>query len=158
MTIHRVNLDQFTRILVALSPKIEAAVIRGLRSGALRLQGMVVEEIDAASPYPAVDRGELRGSVEYATESDGAVVYVDAPHAAHLEYGTRPFWPPLAPIKRWVLRKGFAEDEEEAEGIARAVQRKIAEEGIEPRGYMAKAFQRVVPVVIQEVEKQLDGI
>lgn len=158
MTVHRVNLDQFTRILVALSPKIEAAVVRGLRSGALRLQGMVVEEIDAAQPYPAVDRGELRGSVEYAPEADGAVVYVDAPHAPHLEYGTRPFWPPLAPLKAWVLRKGFAEDEAEATGIAMAVQRKIAEEGIAPRGYMAKAFQRVLPVVIQEVEKELGGI
>lgn len=158
MTVHRVTLDHFTRILIALSPKIEAAVVRGLRSGALRLQGMVVEEIDAAQPYPAVDRGELRGSVEYSREADGALVYVDAPHAPHLEYGTRPFWPPQEPLMRWVLRKGFAEDETEAAGIAYAIRKKISEEGIAPRGYMAKAFQRVLPVVIQEVEKELGGI
>lgn len=155
MTVHRVNLSTFARILAALDPAIEQAIIRGLRSAALRLQGFVVEEIDSAEPYPAVDRGPLRGSVEYSRESDGAMVYVDAPHAAVIEEGARPFWPPVAPLAAWALRKGFADDEDEAEQIGRAIQLKIATFGIEPRHYMAKAFQRVLPVVIQEVEKEL---
>lgn len=83
-------------------------MVRGLRSAALRTKGEVVIQIDTAKPYPAVDRGTMRRSVDVDNHPDGALLSVDAPYAAAIENGTRPFFPPLAPLEDWVIRKGLA--------------------------------------------------
>ena len=108
MSTHVVSLDGFARELRKLPKTAERAMVRGLRSAALRTQGQVVVEIDTAKPYPAVDRGTLRRSVGVDNHPDGALLSVDAPYAAAMEYGTRPFFPPLAPLVEWVKRKGLA--------------------------------------------------
>lgn len=108
MSTHVVTLDGFARELRKLPKTAERAMVRGLRSAALRTQGQVVVEIDTAKPYPAVDRGTLRRSVGVDNHPDGALLSVDAPYAAAMEYGTRPFFPPLAPLEEWVQRKGLA--------------------------------------------------
>lgn len=155
MTVHNVTLDQFARIVMTMDVGMENAIIRGLRSAARRLQTFVVEEIDAAEK---VDRGELRGSVSYTREADGAMVSVDAPHASIVDLGTRPFRPPIEPLAAWALRKGLADDEDEAERIAWGIANMIEKFGIRPSNYMAKAWQRVIPVVISEVERELDAL
>ncbi|MFW6087399.1 MAG: hypothetical protein ACODAG_09350 [Myxococcota bacterium] len=152
----RVTPDEFAWIIESLPEKMEKAIVRGLRSAAHRMWGFVVEEIDTAKPYPAVDRGELRSSVGVTSVPDGADVHVDAPHAPFLEWGTRPHWPPFEPIYHWVQRKGLAADPDEAEDVARAVQLKIAMFGTEPRGYMAKAYQRTLDIVMEEIEHELE--
>lgn len=48
--------------------------------------------------------GELRNSV---SAQDGHRIVADAPHAAPVETGSRPHWPPLAPILRWVKLRGM---------------------------------------------------
>jgi hypothetical protein len=114
MATHHVSIDQFARILSNLDQKTEKAVVRGLRSTGMRMVGIVVKEIDNAEPFPAVDRGELRNSVRYEPTERGCIVTVTAPHAAIIEYGTRPFRPPLEPLVRWVLRKGLANPKKRA--------------------------------------------
>ncbi len=49
-----------------------------------------------------VAHGELRESVH----ADGHVIVVDAPHAAAVNYGSRPHTPPLAPLIEWVKLRG----------------------------------------------------
>lgn len=158
MPTYHVSIDQFARILSALDSKIEAAVIRGLRSAALKLQGLVVTEIDRAEPFPAVDRGELRNSTKYDRTDTGAVVSMTAPHAGIIEYGTRPFFPPIAPLAAWALRKGLADDEEEAEEIAMAIAINISRMGIEPRGFFIKAVMSLKHdgVLAREIKHELD--
>jgi hypothetical protein len=114
----------------------------------------VVEEIDAAEPHPAVDRGELRGSVQVERVDDGAIVEVRAPHAAIIEYGTRPFFPPIAPLAAWARRKGFTDPEGAAFAIALAISRR----GIAPRGYFAKAVARGKRWVRIEVDRELAAL
>lgn len=157
MTARRVSLTQFGQIVTTLDPRLRAAIVRGLRATAARLVGLVVEEIDHASPHPAVDTGGLRNSVEMQTVPDGSIVQVTAPHAGPIEYGTRPFRPPTEPLAEWAMRKGLAIDEAEAERIAFAVANVIAERGIEPRHFMAKAWDRLPPVLAREVQRALDG-
>jgi len=147
-----VSITEFARILGKTDEDMEGAMIVGLRSAAYRLSGIVVEEIDTASPHPAVDRGELRNSVTVRTVEDGATVTVESPHAAPMEYGTRPFRPPLEPIQRWALRKGLARNEEEARQMAFRIQSKFAKQGIEPRGYFAKAWQEMIRANVVEIE------
>lgn len=173
MGVHVVSITQFQRILVQMTPKIRDACIRGLRSGALILHRTVVIEIGQSTPYPAVDTGELRNSVDTEFTDQGAIVDVKAPHAAVMEHGARPFRPPLAPLIEWVKRKGLARgslgtkprgtsrevwrsrEEAEAVRIARAVQRKIAKDGIAPRHYFAKAVVRANPMIRAEVDLEL---
>lgn len=45
---------------------------------------------------------ELRDSVHV----NDATVVADAPHAAPVEFGSRPHWPPIEPIIRWVKLRG----------------------------------------------------
>lgn len=173
MGVHVVTIPQFQRILIAMTPEIRRACIRGLRGGALYLHRTVVVEIGESTPYPAVDTGELRNSVDTEFTDEGAIVDVKAPHAAVMEHGARPFTPPLAPLIEWAKRKGLARgagrsmprgtsraarrdrEDQEAVRIARAVQRKIAKVGIAPRNYFAKAVARSTPVIRAEVDMEL---
>lgn len=154
----RVTLHQFLGRLRKLPEDLEDAVTKGLRSAAARGVGFVVEEIENAKPYPAVDRGELRSSARVEMVEGGARIEVDAPHAAIIEYGTRPFRPPVEPLAEWALRKGIADDEDEAMEIAWAIASKFAAEGIFPRGYFAKAMQRTFDIVAEEVAAELRRI
>lgn len=51
-----------------------------------------------------VAHGELRNSVQAV---DGHRIVADAPHAAPVETGSRPHWPPLAPLVKWVKLRGM---------------------------------------------------
>ena len=152
------TLTQFQRRLISLDEDLEQATIRGLRSSALRMVELTMAEISGSDPHPAVDRGELRNSVEYTREDDGGSVEVTAPHAAIIEEGTRPFWPPAEPLIRWMVRKGLAENEDEAEEEVWAIQAAIAQRGIEPRRYFATAFDRVQPIIAGEISRELGGV
>lgn len=149
----RLTLDQFIGVVGGLPDKLEKAGIRAMRSSAMRLQGVVVEEIEATSPHPPVDTGELRQSVSYDRLPDGAAVSVDAPHAPFMEHGTRPHTPPLGPLLEWASRKGF----EDPAAVARAVQRKIAARGIEPRHFFSRSMQRARAIIFEEIRREFRG-
>jgi hypothetical protein len=180
------TLKQWNKALPAGLKKKREAAIRGLRSVALRAKGIVIEEIDAAEPYPAVDTGGMRQSVQVVLLPDGGEVVVDAPHAPIMENGARPFWPPLAPLIAWVERKGLVSRpkkldtrrgkqlqrlankqanvdrakayEKEVENVARLIQAKIAAHGIEPRHYFAKAMARVSPMVPKAILDEMEKV
>lgn len=156
----KITLSRFVRRLAEIDRDMEQAIIRALRASALKLDARVLQEIDRAQPYPAVDRGELRNSRTITETARGAIVSVDAPHAGIIENGTRPFFPPLEPLKRWVLRKGITDDEAEAKEIALSIARKFASKGIAPRHYFKKAWERFVRygVVTREVKRELRRI
>jgi hypothetical protein len=155
--IKRVTLGDFARGLEKMPDEIEAAIIRGLRSAALRGVGIVKEEIATSKPHPAVDKGDLIRSVHYSPGKRGGFVVVDAPHAAFVEMGTRPHWPPFLPIYRWVQRK-ITRDEYKAAAIAKRVRAKIAAHGTEPRHFMRKAARRIKLIMPIEVERELEKI
>ena len=140
---HTIPLSAFIVRMATLGGDVEAAVINGLQEAGMRLHGFVVDEIDHAAPHPAVDRGELRNSVEVVMTPKGCTVTVKAPHAAIIEDGTRPFRPPFQPIFEWVVRKGLFPDPPYTQrDLAWMIINHIAKVGIAPRHYMAKAFAR----------------
>lgn len=158
MTTRHVTPAQFADLLEDLPEELTEAVIRGVRSAALRLEGFVVQEIRTASPFPAVATGELAGSVVTTRVDDGAIVKVEAPHAPFMEEGTRPHFPPLQPLQDWVRTKGFASDEGSVQRIAYAVALKIARDGIAPRHFFKKAMQRFEPILPIEIARELDRV
>lgn len=155
-----VSLNEFARLIRKLPDDAERAIVRGLRSSALRLEGMVPEEISSTSPFPPQDTGELSRSVRTTRIRKGAVVTVDAPHAPFMEYGTRPHMPPLAPLMEWCLRKRLADNEEEAVQVARRIAKKIARYGISPRHFMKRALKRLVQsgFIKNEIRRELNNM
>lgn len=150
-------MKQFQAYLKQQPTQIRGAIVRGLRSAAQRGVGIIVEEIDKALPHPAVNTGGLRQSARAENTADGALVEVDAPHAAPINNGTRPFHPPLEPLIAWAVRK-FGVSEKEARRIARNVAKKISEEGIEPRHFFEKAMARIELIIDTEVERELEQV
>lgn len=117
------------------------AVVRGLRSAAYRMLTIVPEEIHNTDPYPAIDTGELMRSIDKIDTDTGALIEANAPHAAFIEYGTRPHYPPIQPLAEWAKRKGLASTDAESESVARAIALKIARRGTEPRHFMKKSVE-----------------
>lgn len=153
MTVKTVTLEGWQRALLALNPELRRKTIRGLRGAARVLQAEVVQQIHAVG---AVNLGELAKSVSVTTVEDGAEVTVDAPHAAPIEEGTRPFRPPLRPLMLWALRK-FSLDEGEAWRVARAVAAQIEKEGIAPRYYFATALEEAAGEMRDEIAREVAG-
>jgi len=147
----RLTLPQAARWALALGPQTTDAVIRGLQAGGLRLKVEVVREIESQR---LVDTGDLKNSVTVTRVTDGALVTVDSPYAAPLEYGARPFTPPLAPLAEWALRKGLANDEAAAMRIARGIQKKFQTEGIPPRSFFRNALRNAEPGIRADINKE----
>ena len=154
MPVIKLTLPQFAREVGQLPSELDGDIVRGLRSAAARGVGEVVRAIQTSQPRPAVDTGQLARSVSDMYLPKGAAIVVDAPYAAVMETGARPFWPPLQPLIDWASRK-FGLTDEEAESMARAVQRAIAQRGIAPRHYMRTAMARIRKIVPIEVESQI---
>ncbi len=98
------DIDAFVLVIKKMPDELRAAAVRGLQSSAMILNGRVVDQITQMN---LVDVGELRNSVNTTMLDSGAIVHVDSPHGAPLEYGARPFTPPFEPIFEWVKRKGL---------------------------------------------------
>jgi len=157
MTTHRYTLDQYSGVVKKIPDLAEAAIVRALRSAAQRTKVEVVIQIDTASPFPAVDTGLLRRSVEVDNLPDGALLSVMAPYAAAVEDGSRPHMPPVAPILEWVKRKRLAGRrpsksaggtkmdayERESKAIAWAIALHIKRYGTSPRHYFQKSMEKV---------------
>jgi hypothetical protein len=80
------------------------------------------------------DRGTLRMSMAQFTPEvrNGEIVWGvgDQPHAAPIEFGTEPYWPPIKPLVEWAER--VAGDP----SLGYYVQWKIAQEGIDSQPYL----------------------
>lgn len=150
------TLADFPQVVAKLPEKFQAAAIVGLRSSAARLVGYTVEEIRKAE---AVATGELMRSVRSYSVQDGAVVVVEAPHARHVEWGTRPHWAPIAPLIDWArMKAGPGASDTEIRAIAFAVRAKIARDGTAPRRFFAKASARIKPEVVRHIVAEWNKI
>jgi hypothetical protein len=84
------------------------------------------------------DRGTLRQSGFAPTWDGDSIRYgYQANHAAPMEFGTQPYYPPIKPLVEWAKR--VAGDP----GLGYAVQQKIAEEGIDAQPYMQPSTEAV---------------
>lgn len=138
--------------------QIPRAVERGMVEAGAQLKGSLVQrEIAAASPQP-VDQGQYKAAWVLQEVEGGAVVGNTTKQAVWVERGRAPGPVPFKPILEWVRRKGFARasakatakaqgrrssksEQEQAEAAAAlAIQRKIEQQGVEPRWVLRKAL------------------
>lgn len=96
-----------------------------------------MEEV-AINAAPSND-GELRNKITLFPQilSDRYVLTSNAPYSAAMEYGTRPFYAPIAPLKKWAVKKLGDED------AAYAVRAKIAKFGVKAHPFMRPSLFQV---------------
>ena len=137
---------QLAQKLRQLEQLVPEAVEGAMVEGALMLQGRLVQrEIAAADPQP-VDQGQYKGAWQMTQVPGGAVVGNSAKHAVFIERGRGPGPVPFGPILEWVKRKGIVRGrgrraDAEATRAALAIQRKIEQQGIEPKWILRRSLE-----------------
>jgi len=142
--VHNISAAQLGPMLVAH----DKARIRRLRVAQLTVAVQGAAIIAAAAP---VAFGDLKRSIGAEPTADGAKITIDAPHAAHVEYGTLPHFPPLGPLIRWCQLKGA----ENPFAMARAVQRKIGEQGTPPTWFVRRSIPKIELIAASLIFKSL---
>lgn len=89
--------------------------------------------------------GNLRRSiyVKKASDSEG-IVAVGEKYGAYVEFGTRPHFPPIAPLERWAKTK-LGKD-----GLGFLIARKIARKGTKAQPYVEPAYRADAQFVIDQ--------
>lgn len=103
-----------------------------INSAFLPAAGALVEGV--AKMYAPVDQGELRASIGSKVSGEQAIVSAGAEYATHVEYGTRPHYPPISALKEWAGR--VIGDENAAYPIANI----IAQRGTKAQPFMRPAL------------------
>lgn len=108
-----------------------------------------------------VDTGLYAQSWDFKKEEWGAIIGNYAPHSPIIEFGARPFTPPIKPLLAWakrVLRDASQPPDYSSAvwALAKGTQKKIAEHGMEPKAVLENA----IPVIIENIKqefKKLNG-
>lgn len=90
------SLNQLVALVKKHSRERENRVRAATRRAAAKGRALVKRNVPVA-------HGELRESVDV----DGTFIIVDAPHAAAVNFGSRPHTPPLEPLVAWVKLRGM---------------------------------------------------
>ena len=109
-----------------------------------------------ASP---VDTGQYAASWDIFISELSVAIGNYAPHAAIIEYGARPFRPPLPPLLAWAKRvlKDPSQPPKYSSkvwALATATQKAIMTRGLPPRHIMENA----IPDIIEQLKKELQEI
>ncbi len=113
-----------------------------------RSQDMVPVDEGTLKKSGYVEREFLKKEIGYDTSSEYSMASYVAGftsgvgttfnYALAIEYGTRPHFPPVAPLAAWAIRV-LGIDKKEAQQIGFLIARKIAAEGTEPQPYLRPA-------------------
>lgn len=117
--------------------------VRGpLRQFLTRSVVLLEGEVKKETP---VDTGRLRASITHKVEPFRAIVGTNVTYAPHVEFGTKPHWPPLAAMQPWAQRHGFPAGRQGAFLVARA----IARRGTRARRMFQKGVAASRPRIMQ---------
>lgn len=125
---------------------------KAITSGLLRS----IPDLVAASP---VDTGLYAQSWDFQLDEESAILGNFAPHAPIIEYGARPFTPPLAPLLAWAKRvlqdsSQPPEYSPRVQALARGTQKKIALVGLKPHFIL----RDMMPKIIENIKKEFEAL
>ena len=106
-----------------------------------------------------VDTGQYAASWDFTVGETSIILGNYAPHAAIIEYGTRPFRPPIAPLLAWAKRvlKDNSQPPDYSSrvwALAKATQKKIEAHGMQPR----KVMEKTLPQIIQNIKEEFSKL
>ena len=106
--------------------------------------------------HGTIDRGILSNSITVEDHGTHVLVGSNAPHAAPVNDGSRPHYPPVAAIEGWVTRK-LGVPKKEAHGVARAICWKIYQEGTPPQPYADSALAAAPRLARDVIRRRVRG-
>lgn len=151
MATKTVDLKDFAKELGAFTDK----QVENLQQATLLGIAASIPDLVANSP---VDTGLYAQSWDFSKEDYGAVLGNFAPHSSIIEYGARPFTPPIGPLLAWakrVLRDGSQPPDYSPEvwRLAKGTQKKISEVGMKPKHVMENAIPKIIENIKAEYER-----
>ena len=96
-----------------------------------------------------VDTGRLRSSIKTSLAPLRVAVGTNVHYAPHVEYGTRPHWPPLAAMQPWARRHGFPAGRAGAFLVAR----RISQRGTRARRFMQRGAKAAIPAITRHLDQ-----
>ncbi|SMB97951.1 phage protein, HK97 gp10 family [Thermanaeromonas toyohensis ToBE] len=143
------------RVLVQVNPEemfkaMVDAITEQLEKGLEDIGGQIERRAKRKAP---TDTGALRRSITAQREGLTEKVGSNLHYAPYVEFGTRPHWPPVEPIREWVWRNrgkfGITgrgkKANKEVDRVTFLVRAKIAKRGTAPRRYLRDALEEVKP-------------
>jgi hypothetical protein len=146
-----VALEDFAKELGAFTD----TQIENLKQATLLGIAAAIPHLVETSP---VDTGLYAQSWDFKAEEWGAIVGNTAPHSPIIEYGARPFTPPIGPLLAWAKRvlKDPSQPPDysnEVWALARGTQNKIAAVGMQPKHVMENAIPKIIENIKSEYER-----
>lgn len=153
-----IDLDDFSDYLGDFTKRSLKAKREAVVKGILKS----IPDLIEASP---VDTGLYASSWEAKATESGVSIGNTAPYASIIEYGARPFTPPIGPLLAWakrVLGEGGGHDTGQPETdytpevwrLAKGVQKKIAEHGMAPHHIL----ENMTPKILENIRNELKQV
>lgn len=145
-----VKLSAFAGELRNFQEKSFEEIKRATKIGVLRsLRTLILK-----SP---VDTGEYANSWDFTETEKSLILGNFSPHASVIEFGARPFTPPIGPLLAWAKRilqdpSQPPEYSSEVWAMARGVQNKISREGMKPKHVLQSTMPEIIDNIIQEIQ------
>lgn len=131
------------RSLEAFQKKLEKEAKQGLMAAALKVQSQAKQNL---TDDGTVHMGRLRSSIRVRKAGDGTYVdvYTNVQYAAAVEFGSRPHFPPIAPLSDWSKKKLGTD-------LGYVIARKISREGTPAKPYLFPALEAERPNFPEDV-------
>jgi hypothetical protein len=125
------GMEELKKELERMSEEKKVEIRAEVRASALDI---MTQAKDNLSAFGAVDTGNLSGSIMVDWEPGGftAEIGPEAPYGPHVEFGTKPHFPPPDALEAWARHHGF--------DSAWPICKLIAKRGIKARPYLLPAF------------------
>jgi hypothetical protein len=145
------NLDELAKMLGAEAERQSEEIKIATLGGVLKSIPMLVQE----SP---VDTGQYANSWDVIATEELITLGNFAPHAAIIEFGARPFIPPIKPLLEWAKRVlGDASQPPDYSPRVRALayytRNKIQQEGMQPKRVLTNAIPDILKNIRQEFRR-----
>jgi hypothetical protein len=145
-----VQLKNFGKVLGEFSHRRISEIKKGVISGVAKS----IPELVKASP---VDTALYAQSWAFTADEEGVILGNYAPHSPIIEFGARPFTPPIRPLLEWAKR--VLQDPSQPPNfspevwrLAKGTQKKISEFGMEPK----HVLKNMLPKIIENIREELN--
>ena len=151
MTKRTVNLRDFAKVLKDFGPEhidvLRTATTKG-----------IIDSLPDIIKNSPVDTGQYASSWDLSVEEKSVILGNFAPHAPIIEFGARPFTPPLGPLLAWAKRvlQDSSQPPDYSDrvwALAIYTRNKIARLGMRPRHIMEQAIPGIIENIVAELNK-----
>lgn len=138
------GLEEFKRDLKRFPPEAKTELQKAMVSSTTKIKNDIQSNITSKG---ISNTGQLRRSVNVIKASfDKGIVGVGERYGLFVEGGTRPHFPPVAPLERWAQTKLGQS------GLGFVIARKIAQRGTKAQPFVEPAYKQDINFVVKQFD------